>query len=254
VPAALLSRRWLGFTALVLTLVAAFVLLGRWQLHRGEARHERNATVRANLDAAPVPAETVLAADHGVAKADVWRRVTATGRYDGAHAMVVRNRTLEGSPGFQVLVPLQIASGPAVLVDRGWVPVGESSRDLPAVPAAPDGLVTVVGHVRASEAAHRGAAPPPGQLAAIDVPSIARTLPYPLLDGYLELSQETPRPGDAPRLLPTPELGAGPHFFYALQWWTFALIAVVGYVVLGRREVADAAGQPVGTVQPSRTA
>ena len=99
---------------------------------RGAPRAQRRRPVQPGR--APVPAETVLAADHGVAKADVWRRVTATGRYDGAHAMVVRNRTLEGSPGFQVLVPLQIAAGPAVLVNRGWVPVGDRAGTCPPCP------------------------------------------------------------------------------------------------------------------------
>ena len=240
---ALLSRRWLGFTALVLVMVAAFVLLGRWQLHRGEQRRAHNAHVRANLHATPVPAAQLLHAGSSLPKAQDWRRVTAAGSYDADHVFVVRNKTLDGTPGFHVLVPLRTDGGAAVLVDRGWVQQGETSRDVPTLPAVPSGPVAVTGHVRPSEQPHHGAAPPPGQLAAIDVPGIARTLPYPLLDGYLELSTETPPVHPAPRLLPTPELNGGPHFFYAGQWWTFALIAIVGWVILGRREIADARAQ-----------
>ena len=237
---ALLTRRWLGFTALVLVMVAAFVLLGRWQLHRGETRRAHNSHVRANLHAAPVPATQLLHADRALPKAQDWRRVTATGTYDTDHVLVVRNKTLDGTPGFHVLVPLRTTGGDAVLVDRGWVPEGETSRQVPPLPATPSGAVTVTGHARPGERPHHGAAPPPGQLAAIDVPGIARTLPYPLLDGYVELSRETPSVHPAPTLLPTPELNGGPHFFYAGQWWTFALIAVVGWVILGRREIEDA--------------
>ena len=257
---ALLTRRWLGVTALVLVMVAAFVLLGRGQLHRGETRRAHNAHVRANLHATPVPVAQLLQADRPLPKEQDWRRVTATGSYDAGHVLVVRNRTLQGTPGFHVLVPLRTAAGDAVLVDRGWVPEGDTSRAVPRLPATPTGEVTVTGHVRPSERPHRGAPPPPGQLAAIDVPGIARTLPYPLLDGYVELAHESPTVHPAPSLLPTPELNGGPHFFYAGQWWTFALIAVVGWVVLGRREIADAraagegrAAQPAGTpIAPSR--
>jgi cytochrome oxidase assembly protein ShyY1 len=248
---ALLTRRWLGFSALVLVMVAAFVLLGRWQLHRGEARRAHNDHVRANLHAAPLPAQQLLSADRPLPKAQEWRRVSLTGRYDTQHVLVVRNRTLDGRPGFHVLVPLRTDTGAAVLVDRGWVPAGATGRDLPAVPATPDGQVVVTGHARPSEQPHHGSAPPPGQLAAIDVPGIARTLPYPLLDGYVEVAHESPAPKPAPTLLPVPELNGGPHFFYAGQWWTFALIALVGWVVLGRREIADARADAERTNHPS---
>jgi len=44
----LLTRRWLGLLALALAVAAACVLLGRWQLHRLEARHAKNHVITSN--------------------------------------------------------------------------------------------------------------------------------------------------------------------------------------------------------------
>ena len=54
----LLTRRWLGLLALALAVAAACVLLGRWQLHRLEARHARNHVITSNAAARPVPPDS----------------------------------------------------------------------------------------------------------------------------------------------------------------------------------------------------
>ena len=48
--------------------------------------------------------------------------VTVTGRYDPAHEILARVRTLHDNVGFEVITPLVLADGTAVLVDRGWIP------------------------------------------------------------------------------------------------------------------------------------
>ena len=40
----------------------------------------------------------------------------------------------------------------------------------------------------------------------------------------------------------TPDIGMGPHLYYAWQWWSFIPIAVVGLILLMRREVNEADG------------
>jgi len=238
--------RWLALTALVAVAMVAFVQLGLWQLRRLEERRERNAAVVTGERQAAVPAGDVLAADRPVAPGEEWHRVSARGRYDTAHQLLLRNRPLEGRNGFHVLVPLVTATGPAVLVDRGWVPAGASATDLPDVPPPPAGEVTVVGRVRLAEPPKGGPPPPPGQLVRIDVPTVARGLGYPLAGGYVELAVERPQPTTAPTLLPAPEVSDGPHLAYAVQWFLFAVVALVGWALLLRREARDERelGQP----------
>ncbi len=64
-------------------------------------------------------------------------------------------------------------------------------------------------------------------------------MPYELLGGYLNLRSEDPPPTKKLAAEPEPERGQGPHFFYALQWWFFALLAVVGYFWFARSEAKE---------------
>ena len=147
----LLTRRWLGLLALALAVAAACVLLGRWQLHRLEARHAKNHVITSNATARPVPPDALMSTARGPGTDEQYARVRVTGHYDGAHQLLVRNRPFEGANGYYVLVPLVPADGPALLVDRGWVAAGESATDVPRVPAAPTGDVTVIGRASCRE-------------------------------------------------------------------------------------------------------
>jgi cytochrome oxidase assembly protein ShyY1 len=235
----LLSRHWLGLLAAALATAAACVALGMWQLDRLGQRHARNDLIHANLTAAPVPPDRLLAVGRDLSPDRQWRRVRSTGSFDEAHQILVRNRPLGGETGYHVLTPFQTPAGPALLVDRGWVPIGATARALPDVPPAPAGIVTVTGRLRPSEKPAGGAAAPAGQVRRIDVAGIARRLPYPVYGGYAELVSQSPRPGRSPTALPPPEPSEGPHLAYAVQWFMFACLALGAYVVLARREAED---------------
>jgi cytochrome oxidase assembly protein ShyY1 len=252
----LLTRRWLGLLAVAVVVAASCVLLGRWQLHRLEFKHHRNELVSRNIAATPVLPGRLLRVDRGPDAADQWRRVRTTGRYDPDHTLLVRNRPFDGQIGFHVLVPFVTAAGPALLVDRGWVPAGENATVVPDVPRPPPGEVAVTVRVRPSEPASTTGTPPRGQVTRIDVSTIRQDLPYPAYGGYGELTREEPQPRDSPARLDLPELSTGPHLAYAVQWFLFALMALGAYVVLARREAADrraaaAGAAPVVSVRVS---
>lgn len=234
----LLSRRWLGLLAAAVVVAAGCVLMGLWQLDRMQQRHARNDLLTRNLSAAPVPVDRLLAVGRGPAPGEEYRRVRAVGRYDGRAELLVRLRPFEGRVGYYVLTPLVTDSGPALLVNRGWVP-DPGSAATPDVPAPPAGPVTVVARVRPSEPPSTTGTPPPGQVSRIDVPAIARDLPYEVYGGFADLAAQRPGTTPAPQLVPPPEPGEGPHLAYAFQWFVFAALALGGYVVLARREAAD---------------
>ena len=240
----LLRPRWLGLALVAVLVALACVQFGRWQLDRLDSRRAANALVRGNVAAPAVPAEALLRPGQRPAPDDEWRPVTATGRYDPAAQLLVRNRPLEG-PGSYVLVPLLTPDGTALLVNRGWVPRGATASTPTEVPAPPAGEVRVVGRVRVGEQVADD-----GRLGRADVPEpsvgrldplrVAAALPYPAYGGYVELVEEQPAAGAAPRTLPVPRTGEGPHLAYALQWFLFAGFALGGFVLLVRRELRDA--------------
>jgi cytochrome oxidase assembly protein ShyY1 len=235
----LFSRRWLGLLGVAILVASACVGLGDWQLHRLAHRHERNDLIRDNLGGAPQPVDQALTVGRDPAAGREWSPVRATGRWDLQHQLLARLRPFEGQVGYYVLTPLVTRDGRAVLVNRGWVPLAQDGSAAPAVPAPAATTVTVTGRLRPSEPAAAGVAPPAGQITRIDVPSIAKSLPYGVYGGFLELTHQDPRQARSPQLIPAPEPSEGPHLLYAVQWFLFASLALGGYVVLARREAAD---------------
>jgi cytochrome oxidase assembly protein ShyY1 len=242
----LLTPRWLALHVVVLLVIPAFVFLGRWQFGRFEERSANSERVTANIEAAPVPLERLAAAGQPVKEDDRFRRVTVAGTYDPAHALVVRRRPQDGHNGFYVLTPLVTGTGTAVLVNRGWVPAGATADTQPEVPAPPTGQVTVTGRLRPSETEENSglrnrAGLPAGQVLLIDAGEIGKGLPYRLVGGYVELTEQQPKPATAPAPVPEPDVGAGGglNLAYGVQWWLFIGIAIGGWALLIRREVAE---------------
>lgn len=241
----LVTPRWLGGLAAALAVAAVMVLLGLWQFSRYETRSEINGRIDAAEVAEPVPVDALLASpatgqrlgpapDEGA----VWSPVSATGRYDPAYQILVRGRSLQGKVGYEVVTPLVLADGSAVLVDRGWLPAAGTARPEPsAVPPPPGGEVTVVGHLRRSESRSTPVEEIDGvrQSRRIVAAEVAPLVPYPVRDGYVQLIRQTP-PLDGLTPVPAARENAMLNAAYAVQWWIFAGLVLGGYGWLARRE------------------
>jgi cytochrome oxidase assembly protein ShyY1 len=230
----LLSRRWAGFTVFVLILAYGTWWLGQWQFDRLEDRKASNQIVRTNEHAEPAPVSDVLAPGQKVAEKDEWRRVTATGTYAVEDTIIWRYRTPDDAKGVDIVVPLVLADGSAVLVDRGWLQT-ESQDEFEDLPAPPSGEVTITGWVRADGTGDSTeVAQVDGYHAtrALSSNQIAKVVDEPLLTGWLHLDTESPDPATQLRQADLPELDNGPHFFYGLQWWFFGILAIAGFFYL----------------------
>lgn len=242
----LFTPRWLGLLALILVAAAVMVMLGDWQYGRYQERSEVNKRIDANSEAAPVPIAQVMPAPDGSpgtagptppASAE-YTPVTVTGRYDTENVILVRGRTVSSRVGFEVLTPLVLTDGTAVLVDQGWVPPGKGgARAAPELPALPPGDVTVTGLLRLPEGGGE-VSRRDGQLETrrIEVAKIARELPYPVHGGYLMLTEQDPPADPAFAPVPIRHENNWQNGIYAFQWWLFALMAVVGFGYLAYRE------------------
>jgi cytochrome oxidase assembly protein ShyY1 len=242
-----LRPRWILSHLLVLVLVLVMINLGFWQLRRLDERKADNAAIRANESQPVQPVEDVMQPGDptGVGHDLAFRRVTATGTYDTGNEIIVRARSLNGEPGVWVLTPLRLADGSGVIVLRGFLPSQGTLQRVPADAEPPSGPVSITGLVQETQT--RGTFgptdPPNGRLdtmARADVDRIAKQLPYPIAPAYVQLqTQQPPQPGPQPRVLPEPELSEGPHLSYAIQWFIFSTIAIVGYPLILRRKARD---------------
>lgn len=220
--------------AFALAVAALCVRLGIWQLDRLETRRARNATIVAARTRPPIELQGWgLSADSARD-----RRIHARGVYDFAHERRWPGRTRQDAPGVALLTPLRLADGAAVFIDRGWVPSADAWHvDLGAWREPESAAVNGLG------------LPAPRDRGDVNPAALADSLPYPVLPFVVV---QLPGDSGAARSRPLRWAAAapnnGPHLSYAIQWFSFAVIVVVGTVALLRKSCreqarrADAAG------------
>jgi len=243
-PLRLFSRRWILATLLVLLAAAVMVRLGVWQLARLEQRRAFNARVLAQINQPPLILQGE-ALDMDLPAME-YRAVVVRGTYDFAHQVALRNQVWDNQPGVRLLTPLHIeGSQRYVLVDRGWVPMVDSTV-LDWSPYDEPGVVEVQGVIRAGRSkpdfGHRAdPVPAPGQAPLrlwffANVEAMAAQMPYPLLPVYIQQAPEANHSGLPYRSLPQLDLSEGPHQSYAIQWFSFAVVLLLGYPLFVYRQ------------------
>jgi surfeit locus 1 family protein len=228
------------FVAFAVLSAAIFVRLGFWQLHRRGERRARNALVVSRLQA-PDADVTTLGGDSASIR---FRHAHVTGTPDYGHELVYASRSHKGSPGVNILTPVHVAGrDTAVVVDRGWVyaPDGETvdlakwhDRDS-VFSGYVEEFPSVAGAMSASH---------PGVVTRLGYGAVKGALPFPVSPVYVVmLGDSVVAPDRLARLTPPP-LDEGPHLNYAIQWFAFAVIALVGAGVVIRQR-SDGRVEPI---------
>jgi cytochrome oxidase assembly protein ShyY1 len=234
----LFTPRWIAFHLLVIAAVVAMINLGFWQLRRLDERQAFNEAVSSRIDLPPEPITDVVTMPNlrlGVE----WRAVEASGTYLPDEQFVVVNRSEGGVAGDLVVTPMQLDDGRILLVQRGFVPLGETAAP------APTGEVDIVGRLREPQVRRRGQVSDPEEGELTEVQRIDFERLSPQLPGYpvpmwVELvSSEPAETGPFPHPVAVPELTEGPHLSYAVQWFIFSIAVVVGWVLAVRKSLND---------------
>ena len=236
----LLRPGWLALTAgAICFTIAAFTLLAPWQFRRAAERADRNTAIEHSFSTPPRPLRDVLASHAEPDKATEWRPVQVSGHYLPSAEMVVRLRTVQGEPAYEVVVPMQLTDGSHLLVDRGYLRPAEGVR-IPSYPPAPGGEVSVTGRLRADEQDPQGGTVVQQdghrQVYAVSSRTVSAATGVRLEPGYLQLMDGSPGTLSA---LPLPQLDAGPSFVYALQWIAFGTMAPLGLIYFAWREATE---------------
>ena len=252
--------RWSGYVAVAVLFAIACAFLSHWQFERNESRAAELELVDDNYDAVPVDLKDLVPEGSTLDPEDEWHPVVMTGEYLPADQLLVRNRPHGGTAAFEVLVPFRLEDGRILIVDRGWVPPGESSREPDAVAAPPEGTVEVTVRLRPGEAlTSSGESVDGGQIPTINLPLIAAVV----ADGerveqsaYGALVSEQPAPATTLGALDDPSADPGPHLSYAIQWILFAIMGFVfiGYMIRteirARRDDDEDDEKPADTTGP----
>jgi surfeit locus 1 family protein len=210
---------WLPFVV-GWALVAQFAALGAWQISRG---------LEKRADQQMFDDETGFATWHHGMDVRPYQRLKVTGRYDGAHQVLLENIIVDSRYGYYVITPLLgMEDEPVLLVNRGWIEKGTEPVDSASL-AVPAERVTVHGRAGSLPRAgmKMGESFTPGQ----DWPM---TAVYPSSDdvaaqlgrevqAFVLLMDHAEEHGFYRHWVPT-EFGPGKHFGYALQWFAMGIV------------------------------
>ena len=216
--------------------IVLFVSLGSWQLQRAAYKSELESKFERRL------AEDYGPLDRADDFSDIqYRKLRLQGRYDLEHQFLLDNRVHEGRAGYHVLTPFRlIDSDYILLVDRGWAAWGERRSPLPAilpppVPDATSGIAFVPGEPALKLGEPASGDDWPRLIPYVDIAELRQTYSADLLPMILWMAPEIPgaylRDWD-PIWLPPEKSRA-----YALQWFSFAAISLVLFVVLNLRKI-----------------
>lgn len=239
----LFTPRWLLVHVSVSALVVTMVFLGFWQLNRLDERRLRNDTIAANTSAPIEDATQSMGQEN-----EEWRRVTLTGQYLAPTEVSIINRSQDGAAGDNLAVVFKTETNGNFLVNRGFVPLTVSSRSLP------EGQLSIVGFIRpnqtrgtlgAVDSSEKGTT----QFQRFDLTRISASLDVDFnTTYYVQLIKESPSSNAPwPSPVPFPAVDEGPHFSYAMQWFFFALVALVAWVYVVRRKLREMSSDPAPT-------
>jgi surfeit locus 1 family protein len=225
-------------TVLTIAMIMVLVSLGRWQLRRADQK-------RALYDAFDRGADATRVVDLRTPPLPRYQHVEAQGSYDQSRQILIDNMTdTDGHAGYFVITPFAMTGGGWLLINRGWVPVGVSRAELPAVGVAGD-----VRRVR-GRADHL---PSPG--IQMGQRAVLRP-PYPVVANFPNRAEieglvqeaawaratdlvllDADQPGGYVRQWQAPGMPPLRHVAYAVQWFGLALALGIIYIVTNLRGV-----------------
>lgn len=221
--------------AITIAAVALFVRAALWQIDRAAEKDELQAKYAAGQRTVVELTATKAA---GLTQ---YQRVTARGHYDSAHQILLDSMpSAMGQPGYRVVTPFELEDGSWLLVDRGWRRPGATRSDIPDV-AVGEASRTVAGQlsvlpqpgVRLSGPASTGNDWP----RVMNYPqqaSVEQALGRKVLPGLVLLDRDQPDGYERAWQART-DLGSERHRIYVVQWFAFAIVAIVLFVVMGLR-------------------
>ena len=240
------NRSWIraGFGVTAIALAVAFTSLGFWQLRRLAGRRAENAMLssrrfQAPIDIAAIPRDTAAAR---------FRRVRVTGRYDYGNQFALTLRTRNGSPGVDIITPVtRTGSDTVVLVNRGWIYAPDAmTADLSRWPEGDS--VDAIGFVETFPPPSAYGAKSPRRAHAyrwLERSTVEHDLNRAIEPFYVVLAPDSetgyastpvkPHVRETPPRVEPRGLDEGPHKSYAIQWFSFAAISILGLFLFLRQ-------------------
>lgn len=190
---------------------AVLIFLGLWQVQRLDWKRGILDTIESRIAAEPVEVPSVPTRSE-----DQYRRVEASGVIEPGEIHVY-TAAPSGGVGYRIIAPFTLADDRKILIDRGFVPIGQKDA------SRPTGPISVRGSLLWPDDGALDSNPP--DLAkniwiARDLPAMAAELGT---EAVLIVAAETD-PADGPDPLPVTVNIPNNHLEYAVTWFGLAVV------------------------------
>jgi surfeit locus 1 family protein len=222
---------------LALIFFSLFISLGFWQLDRADYKRTLYSDFenRQSGQAIDLNHDNTKLSDK---EEIIWRHVNATGEFLEQYQILLDNQVDKGQAGYYVYTPLKLEqSEHAVLVNRGWLSTDNDRTVSPALIMTND-LVNIMGV--AKEEPKTGLLlknMPPEQMnkgvyrvQRLNIDEVAELTKTKLLPYIVRLEPESKH--GYRRQWQLPGSGVSIHNGYAFQWFAFATVLLIIYLVL----------------------
>jgi surfeit locus 1 family protein len=220
-------------TLALLLLATLFASLGTWQTKRAAEKSELEQQHR---EAGIVSLHMALSGDRRFAHIDV------SGHYDPLRHILLDNQIWQGRAGVHVFTPFYTLDGTAILVNRGWLPLGANRQNLPEIPT-PQHETVLRGRLNILPEPGRmmGAADKleqdlwPQLVTYLDIQNNTRALEAPLENRIIQLSTQEQNGFEGRDWKPV-FLSSKRHKGYAFQWFALTAASIVLWLLSGFRK------------------
>jgi surfeit locus 1 family protein len=223
-------------TLLVLPLL---ISLGLWQSNKADHKQamqdiydQRGESTIVQIGTEPVNLESIR-----------FSRVVARGHFEPAYQILLDNQVYHGQAGYHVITPLHITgSNMRILVNRGWVQIGEDRSNLPVI-ETPKDEVEVSGYAydpsgKYLELAHEAGTQGSWQKVwqNLDIKRYKSAVPFPFHTVSILLDPASSSGGFV-RDWPKPDARIEVNRGYAIQWYLMSIALVVIYSVTNIKKI-----------------
>jgi surfeit locus 1 family protein len=225
-----------------LCLLPILLALGIWQLNRAE---EKRALIQLQAKRQSTEVLSLSATMPDITEMLLYKPIQAVGHYDTNHQYLLDNQVSKGRAGYFVLTPFRLKNqSKAVLVNRGWLPLGKNRSDLPNI-SVDTKEITIKGRINRFPNVGlklAGAEIPsnnwPALVQLIDVKVLANQLNYPLFSFQVELDKQSEN-GFTREWQTTTSMTPEKHIAYAVQWFLLAITLTILFVKFGFKKPHD---------------
>jgi len=223
-----------------IALLYIMISLGFWQLDRADYKANVQSLIESKQGTATISLDSIASEEENW----LYQPVFASGEYDLKHQMYLDNQVNNMIAGYSVFTPLKLSENKAILVNRGWLPVGGSRSNLPDISVTSESLRIdgLVAHAPSKTLVLsdnvNSYSQWPVVLQYVDIEEIEKQLNYKLMPMIIIMDQTAQT-----NLQPLPikiNMRSEKHTAYAFQWFGLSLTLFIIYIVVNTKNTNKA--------------